>query len=169
MRCPHCRSTLRPLQYEGIEIETCPSCKGEWVDAKELGHIVRTREVRFDEHQRRAIAESTTITGVKLNDVDRDLHCPKCDGTTDSVNYGGDTGIIIDKCTECGGIWLDAGELEKIQKVVEGWDDQLPDDLVVHRQALADVSRDVDRKDDFGHARFGFLNAAINGILDIAR
>ena len=35
------------------------------------------------------------------------LKCPKCGGTTDAINYGGDTGILIDRCTACQGVWLD--------------------------------------------------------------
>lgn len=64
MNCPNCQALLRGISYEGIEIETCDSCQGEWLDADELGKIVKIREMKFDESERRAIAESTTITGV---------------------------------------------------------------------------------------------------------
>ena len=117
MNCPSCKSRLSVTHYEGIEIEICNNCGGSWLDGDELGKIVKIREVRFDKDARRAIAESTTITPVVIADVDRDLSCPKCDGTTDAINYGGNTGIIIDRCTGCRGFWLDGGELEKIQMV----------------------------------------------------
>ena len=167
MRCPNCDSGLRTITYEGIQIETCSGCGGEWLDESELGHVNRAREVRFDKEERRAVAEATRIKGVKLDDVDRDLTCPKCGGQTDAVNYGGDTGIIIDRCTSCGGIWLGATELEKIQMVVEGWQDGLKDDLAKHAPRLRRIAEEVDRADDFTLSRFGFVNAIINGILDI--
>jgi len=170
MICPNCQAHLQTIDYEGISIESCSECGGEWLDDAEIGKIVRIREVRFDPEERRAIAESTTITGVVLQDVDRDLKCPKCGGTTDAVNYGGDTGIIIDRCTTCLGIWLDADELEQIQMVIEGWDDALPGDLQKHGPKLRNIAVKADETDDVGISRLPligrFINSAINGILD---
>ncbi len=171
MNCPKCRAFLRTTQYEGIQIETCDSCQGEWLDADELGKIVKIREMKFSESERLAIVRSTTITGVRLDDVDRDLPCPKCGGATDAINYGGDSGIIIDRCTQCRGFWLDDGELEKVQMLIEGWEDALPDDLAKHGQKLRDVEARLDREDDVHPSRIPvigrFINSAINGILDL--
>ena len=85
---------------------------------------------------------------------------------THAVNYGGDSGIIIDRCTGCRGFWLDKGELEKIQMLVEGWDDALPDDLAKHGAKLRDVAAKMDANDDVRPGRFGFINSIVNGILD---
>ncbi len=44
----------------------------------------------------------------------KELHymsCPKCGMSLIEIDY---KGIKIDKCSECLGIWLDAGELESI-------------------------------------------------------
>ncbi len=166
MNCPNCRALLREDVYEGIEIESCDGCRGAWLDDRELGKIVQIREVKFDPQERRAIAESTTITGVVVKDVDRDLKCPKCGGTTDAVNYGGDTGIIIDRCTGCRGIWVDGGELEKIQMVIEGWDDLLPEDLKKYGPKLRQVAEQVEESDHVKVSRSRLMNSLINGILD---
>lgn len=167
MKCPNCDNSLTTMTYEGIRLETCPGCEGEWLDDAELKHVTQAREVRFDPQEQRAIAEATKIKGVILEDVDRDLICPKCGGQTDPINYGGNTGLIIDRCADCHGIWLDGGELEKIQMLVEGWEDGLKDDLAQYTPELKKVAERVDRADDFTHARYGFLNSIINGILDI--
>ena len=166
MQCPNCKSTLQTIDYEGIQIETCPDCEGEWLDAQELKHIVQVREVRFDKEERQAIAAATTITPINVKREDRDLRCPKCSGTTDALNYGGDTGIVIDKCTTCGGIWLDKGEMERIQQVVEGWKDGLPEMLAKHGPRLRQVATEIDERTRFQGSRFGFINAIINGIID---
>ncbi len=166
MNCPNCRALLREDVYEGIEIESCDGCRGAWLDDRELGKIVQIREVKFDPQERRAIAESTTITGVVVKDVDRDLKCPKCGGTTDAVNYGGDTGIINDRCTGCRGIWVDGGELEKIQMVIEGWDDLLPEDLKKYGPKLRQVAEQVEESDHVKVSRSRLMNSLINGILD---
>ena len=37
------------------------------------------------------------------------MKCPKCGSDLDEINY---QGVMIDRCNECKGIWLDSGELE---------------------------------------------------------
>ncbi|MCL5978558.1 MAG: zf-TFIIB domain-containing protein [Nitrospirae bacterium] len=47
----------------------------------------------------------------------KDLHfmrCPKCGMELIEIDY---KNIKIDKCSECEGIWLDAGELEAVAKL----------------------------------------------------
>jgi hypothetical protein len=48
------------------------------------------------------------------------LQCPKCDGTLTEITHDA---IQIDQCDKCNGIWLDAGELERLTKHEEsaGW------------------------------------------------
>jgi len=171
MNCPSCHGTLRTITYEGIEVETCPSCGGEWLDADELGKVVKIRQQKFGEEQCRAIAEATPYTGVVLKDVDRDLTCPSCGGTTDPVNYGGGSGLVIDKCTSCGGIWLDADELEKVQMLVEGWDAKLPEDLEKYGPKLREIAAEMDKADDVHPSRLPlvgpFINALVNRIIDL--
>ncbi len=41
------------------------------------------------------------------------LRCPKCGMELVEIGY---QGVMVDKCTGCEGIWLDAGELEIISK-----------------------------------------------------
>jgi len=42
------------------------------------------------------------------------MRCPKCGMELIEIDY---KGIKIDKCSECEGIWLDAGELEAVSKL----------------------------------------------------
>lgn len=47
----------------------------------------------------------------------KDLHfmrCPKCGMELIEIDY---KTIKVDKCSECEGIWLDAGELEAVSKL----------------------------------------------------
>lgn len=45
------------------------------------------------------------------------LQCPKCDGVLQAVTF---EGVEIDVCDKCGGVWLDANELETLTKREEG-------------------------------------------------
>ena len=42
-----------------------------------------------------------------------ELTCPKCQAPMRSIER---SGIIIDRCNECGGMFLDRGELEKLME-----------------------------------------------------
>ncbi len=47
------------------------------------------------------------------------LECPRCDGKLEGVI---NAGVEIDVCNTCGGVWLDAGELEQLSKrETGGW------------------------------------------------
>jgi len=55
----------------------------------------------------------------------KDLHymrCPKCGMALIEIAY---KTIKVDKCSECEGIWLDAGELETVSKLEKGGIDKL--------------------------------------------
>ncbi|MEU5788571.1 zf-TFIIB domain-containing protein [Micromonospora purpureochromogenes] len=49
------------------------------------------------------------------------LTCPKCHG--DMRQYER-SGVVIDQCTECRGIFLDRGELEKLFEAEANWNQQ---------------------------------------------
>jgi hypothetical protein len=42
------------------------------------------------------------------------MHCPKCGMQLIEIDY---KGILVDKCSSCQGVWLDAGEMEAISKL----------------------------------------------------
>lgn len=55
----------------------------------------------------------------------KDLHqmrCPKCGMELIEIDY---KKIKVDKCSECDGIWLDAGELEAISRLEKAGLDKL--------------------------------------------
>ncbi len=43
MHCPKCGQQLMSEECDSVEIDVCPSCKGVWLDAGELGTIVEKR------------------------------------------------------------------------------------------------------------------------------
>jgi uncharacterized protein len=45
------------------------------------------------------------------------LVCPVCQGAMKEINKNG---VLIDTCSQCRGVWLDRGELEKLATVVGG-------------------------------------------------
>ena len=41
--------------------------------------------------------------------------CPRCPGKLEGYSF---EGVALDRCSECGGIWLDRGELEAIVRKI---------------------------------------------------
>jgi DNA repair exonuclease SbcCD ATPase subunit len=45
------------------------------------------------------------------------MACPRCDGTLKESKF---EDVLIDTCEKCGGVWLDAGELQQLTKREKG-------------------------------------------------
>lgn len=113
MNCPIDKTPLEKKIYEGnVEIDFCPECAGIWLDAGELEKIQEIRENdysnKFAEHY-----DSRTEFESQLEEESRD--CPSCDDVLIKKIYAGNSGIQIDACPACRGIWLDAGELQRLE------------------------------------------------------
>lgn len=82
------------------------SIEEEYFRRKEQELVEKLRAKRAEEEQREQ-AEASAI------------HCPKCEGTLVEITF---EGVQIDRCNKCHGVWLDAGELERLTGQEEsGW------------------------------------------------
>lgn len=108
MLCPHCKASLDKAIFYGVEIDYCPNCLGLWFEEDELrlAKDDKDRDLRWLDIDLWKKEEQFKITsGQKL--------CPGCRLQLYQVNYG-DSGIAVDLCNICHGIWLDRGEFKKI-------------------------------------------------------
>jgi len=108
MKCPQCKVDLKTIDFRGIKIEECPKCVGRWFDRQELQKLIEKTDedlswIDFDAFQEedkfRVKSEGKT--------------CPKCGKKMNSMTYR-NSGVVIDLCRECGGVWLDKNEFAKI-------------------------------------------------------
>ena len=79
---------------------------------KEEEHFVRLefeRKKKLEEERHKKLAEEEKKRLKELHY----MKCPKCGMELIEIDY---RGIKMDKCSECEGVWLDAGELEAISK-----------------------------------------------------
>lgn len=62
------------------------------------------------------IPEAASAAADKVAAADRSLVCPRCEmpALREMVHLG----VPIDVCRRCGGVWLDAGELERVVAAV---------------------------------------------------
>ena len=74
-------------------------------------------DIYFAEHDRELI-EKLKAQLQKTDKQESRLHCPKCPGLLETYTF---QGFVLDRCQNCGGIWMDKGELEGvIRKINRG-------------------------------------------------
>ncbi len=102
MNCPRCpKSGLeRRLTDRGVEVELCPSCSGAWLDR---GEIFSFTKDPAGLHARILSARNAAVPG--------SLASPATGAPMNVLSIGG---VEVDECPKTGGIWLDAGELERL-------------------------------------------------------
>ena len=115
MKCPACENQLEQITVSDIEVDICKGgCGGIWFDNYELK--------KFDKKH--------DSTGEELLHIERDENiavdytqkrkCPKCDEIIMMRHfYSTKKEVEIDECPQCGGFWLDSGELERIRNLFE--------------------------------------------------
>jgi len=109
MKCPDCMDELRSFDFKGVTIHECAECKGKWFDRDEL----RKAKDSADNELRWLDFDAFGEDAEKLSMASEGKFCPKCDEKMLSLKFM-DSNVVIDKCSHCNGIWLDAGELAKI-------------------------------------------------------
>lgn len=108
MNCPRCRTELQTRTTDGVEIDECPSCQGIWFDADELRRVKdeKDKDLNWMDFELWKHADRFRLKT-------KPVKCPNCAHELVTIDYD-ETGVEIDHCTHCRGVWLDAGELEKI-------------------------------------------------------
>jgi|SRR6185369_14136680 len=112
MRCPACSNELTELQVGKVLVDVCQDgCGGIWFDAFELQRVDEEHEAAGEHllHIRRQ--ENLTL------DQSHKRECPRCQEIKLARHFfSGKRAVEVDECPNCGGYWLDAGELEKIRE-----------------------------------------------------
>jgi uncharacterized protein len=77
---------------------------------------------RLEAERRRKVAEERHAEILaEERESRRKLHlmkCPKCGMDLEEISYGD---VSVDKCFNCEGLWLDKGELERLQTKEPGF------------------------------------------------
>jgi Zn-finger nucleic acid-binding protein len=90
--------------------------------------LQRAREDTYFAQRDRELIEKLRAHLRRVDIQEQKLKCPKCGGAWESFTF---QGIALERCGQCGGIWMDKGELEEVvRKVNRGVLGQLIDKLL---------------------------------------
>lgn len=133
--CPRCKTALQQHQYKGVQVDECRTCHGIFFDR---GELERARD-NTDQDLRWLDFVLFSIKDLQQLEQDQ-IDCPKCGFTMEALQYAGSS-VIVSRCPDCQGVWLDHGEFQKIiaylEKIVANQTaDSLSDDV---RQQIVDV------------------------------
>jgi len=108
--CPRCLAALTPAHNQHLQVDLCRQCGGVFLDQGELARIVRKSPDDLEHLEHLAAPAATLVT-----DAGRGLmRCPACGTQMESYQYAACSGITLDCCPACSGIWADDGELGAI-------------------------------------------------------
>ncbi len=107
MKCPRCLNPLSEVVLHGQSVDQCSACGGSWFDPSELGNAVEAMTVADNVLPLPSADEATVC-------------CPECRTQMLQLNYAYDSGVMIDRCPNCYGVWLDADELTHIGRHHKG-------------------------------------------------
>jgi len=144
MNCAKCEGEMNAVEINGVELYICGSCEGIWFDYEKLCKIIQIPEEKLKNSQ---IAQSLE----KNHEDVREFYaiCPKCKKPMEVQVYCYDSGVEIDRCAVCGGIWLDDGEIRAIIDYCKKNKGPLPPEKVLDMKIkLAEVKRNCRDMDD---------------------
>ena len=111
-QCPACTAKLNNYKSFGVNIEGCEQCGGVWLDKDELRKLKdnatkgKWTTLRWMDDEVESVEKTNAMPSKRL--------CPKCETKNMIFTHFADSGIIIDWCPSCHGIWLDKNEFNAI-------------------------------------------------------
>ena len=107
INCPKCPSEalVETPSLGNIPLDVCPNCSGIWFDKGELEALLKQSQG--------SVPADLDLINPKAEGLD----CPRCKA---KMSRGGLVNplLLVDKCQACGGIWLDARELDLVKKLL---------------------------------------------------
>ncbi len=136
--CPCCNSPLKVHAGKGDKFEICSKCGGMWLDKVKFHLATRKYDVYKSSDYK------TEYRRGSFKDSGGYVPCVRCGKLMNRKNFGRISGVMIDKCGRHG-VWLDAGELEKIRHFIAdgGMERSRDREIVKNRDQIRDLASTV--------------------------
>lgn len=108
LACPHCAHRMYKVKAGSVTLDRCPHCGGIWLDHKEL-----EMGLAVDSKALKDLDVGGTTRGVGAHAI---RCCPRDKALLVTIVDPKQSHIRYEKCTICGGMFLDAGELRDLSE-----------------------------------------------------
>jgi membrane associated rhomboid family serine protease/Zn-finger nucleic acid-binding protein len=159
---------MAEIDRGGVKIDRCDSCGGVWFDAGELNEYL-SDAIASDPEIPDAPFTPDGPSGYSAPESRRsELDCPRCRAKLTRFNFAYDSGVILERCPICSGLWVERGKLRNLAAHVKG----NPSTRAVGR-FLAEHHKEVETWRSLGDAarssatRAGILHLGLGAILPL--
>ena len=115
MQCPRCGNSLSTIRAGSLETDICNGCAGIWFDHLELSKVDEAHELLGE-----FLVDELATRDRMLVATSPRINCPRdADVVMLRRKFSPDQPIMVDECPACGGVWLDADELDAIRALSE--------------------------------------------------
>lgn len=111
--CPRCAVPLAAATLQQVPVARCPQCRGLWLEAHALAAARDAADPDLA-----ALEVELWSDPEQFRHAPRSGVCPTGDGALHALEYG-HTGVTVDYCDACFGVWLDEREFERIVSALE--------------------------------------------------
>lgn len=160
MKCPRTHTDLKKINVGKVPVYVSQSCGGVFFENQTLKLFDS-----FSEKRGKALVEHLSQFHSEAIDLSVRIKCPTCPEIVMSRRFNSPLHAVeIDECPNCGGIWLDMGELSKLQSLMLNEKER-----ATLRQKLMEENRhpeikSLPHKYDNWHRR----SSKVDALLDIA-
>lgn len=127
MKCPKCQDELHVITFEGVDVDFCSGCKGIWFDEDEVAFAMELPE------------DIPQLADVQKQARQTDYECPRCGSSSmlEEMKFTPVNELLIDRCPQCKGIWLDNQEFPKLERIAAHIGDPKSKILLASKQLQA--------------------------------
>lgn len=109
-RCPKCKHMiLSHCPCDEVSLDQCDACFGLWFDKGEMRQCKSKRDETLNWMDAELFSNPEKIAMKPT-----DHACPVCEGKKLMALDYDNTGVVVEYCISCQGLWLDKGEFDKI-------------------------------------------------------
>src|SRR5688500_17875140 len=112
MICPVCKTTKLVGQEldPGLPSAACPKCGGQWVESTRYWKWLDAQGGKTPER-----APEPGAVELQVTESSKAKLCPECGRFLTRAKVGHGVAFILDRCGNCGGVWLDANEWQALK------------------------------------------------------
>ena len=110
MHCPSCRTELERLEFHGVEVDQCRTCRGLWLDHGEIDQLFALKKLP------ERLMNSEVYNKAPQAVPEGHRTCPRCNAFLLVIEVDG---IKLDACAQCKGFFCDLGEFARLEAAAQ--------------------------------------------------